>query len=143
MAGNQSPFVDDGYLSIGSASQGKKKLTGVKSWKVNDEMSREAVLEVGSKRAVGSMVKKGSQSISIEYKPRSRPDVDWNAMNNSGELFTFNCLYLAGPKKGERWQYTCQVQKFEQAGGDESGDYSASVELLVIGEGVRLSAGQA
>lgn len=140
---NQSPFVDDGTLLIGSSSQGKKKLTGVKSWKPSDEMTREPVLEVGSKRAVGSMVKKGAQSISIEYKPRSRPDVDWATLLNSGETFTISAQYQAGPKKGERWQWSCQVQKFDPPGGDDGGDYSASVELLVIGEGKRMRAGQA
>ena len=140
---NQSPFVDDASVLIGSVSQGKKKLTGLKSWKVSDEMTREGVLEVGSKRAVGSMVKKGAQTISLEYKPRARPDVDWNFLHNSGELFTISAQYTAGPKRGERWQWNCQVQKNDQPGGDDGGDYSGSVELLVIGEGKRMTAGQA
>lgn len=140
---NQAPFVDDGGLLIDSPSQGSKKLTGVESFKVNDGQEREPVMEIGSKRPVGTTRKKGAITIDIEYKPRTVPDVDYDAMNESGEYFDFTCTHQGGAKRGERWQYKCQVAKWEPGGGDAEGKYSASVQYMVIGKGIRLSRGQA
>lgn len=139
---NETAFIDKASILIGSADQGKKLITGVQNFKITDESTLEPVLDVTSRRPIGETEKKGAIMIAIEFKPRVVPDFDFERAKRTRERFTIVFAYGGGPKKGERWQYSGKVSKYDAPGVDNQGSASASADILVLGEGKRLSAGQ-
>jgi hypothetical protein len=118
---------------------GNRLLKRTQSFKPADAATREAVMAVGSQRPVGSMRKPGAQTITLEEKPDTVEEVPWETLQASGALCKLIIQYKGGSLRGPRWQYSVQVASVNQPEGDEGGSYSRTIELLVIGEGKRLS----
>ena len=131
-------LVDSADLTIGSTF-GNKLLERYVSFEINDAATREPFTPVGKQRPVGSTRKPGEQTIDIELMPDTTEEVPWHILQASGEIITCTVQYRGGAQKGQRWQYRCQVSERKPPAGDNEGKYTASVKLLVIGEGKKLS----
>ena len=133
-------IYDSADLIVGSTTGGNVTLKRVKNFKPSDELTREPFIPVGSTRPVGSTVKPGAQMIDLENVPDTIEEVDWNGLKASGEVFTFTIQYKAGSVRGRRVQYSVQVAEVTPSPeGDQNGEYTETIKLLVIGKGRELN----
>lgn len=129
-----SLLIDKADIIIGS-SYGNVTSRRIKNYKVGDEKTREPFIPVGSDRPVGTTSKPGAQTIDLEVMPEQNPEVPYRKLHASGEVFTITIQERAGAQLGQRIQYQVQVSEVTGPDGDNAGEYTQSVKLIVIGEG--------
>ncbi|MDQ3153630.1 MAG: hypothetical protein M3R63_18590 [Actinomycetota bacterium] len=132
-------MIYDSADLIAGYTGGNVTLKRIKSFKPSDELTREPAIFVGSSRPVGSTVKPGAQMIDLENVPDTIEEMPWNDLKASGEQFTFTIQYKAGSTRGRRVQYSVQVAEVTPSPeGDQNGEYTENIKLLVIGKGREL-----
>lgn len=115
--------------SINSASQGNVRLRRVKTYKIADGRSKEAVNAVGEDDPVGTTKKPGPRTITFDvYEEQGTTECDWRALAESGEFFSLTKQLI----NGQRWQYSnCQVSKVDND-GDAEGSHMLNVDILAL-----------
>lgn len=126
-AGNN--VVSKARWSITSASQGAKRLRRVKSGKVGNNASREEVNGMGEDAPNGTRRKVGGRPITLEiFEEEGVPEVDWDALEDSGEFFSLTRSLV----NGKRFQYPeCQVSKVE-TDDDNEGSHMKTIEVIAF-----------
>lgn len=118
--------------SINSASQGNKRIRRMKDWDVGNDASVEAQNEVGSREPTAFVEKPGPRTITFNIRETkgSRPEIDWDALESSREVFSLTRQFVGGRRT--QWP-ECMVSKVSSSGDDESSNMY-SVEILALSQ---------
>lgn len=113
--------------SIDSASQGNKRLIDVKSGSPSSDRDAEVAFNTES-QPVGHKIKPGAGKIEFEaYIRAGRPEVDWYALETSGEQFLITQYPVGASYK---LQYSGCIVANVTADSNDAGDHMAKVTLV-------------
>lgn len=118
--------------TIDSLSQGNVRLRRVKTSKMVDGSSTEAMNAVGENDPVGYKDKPGPKTITLDvYTEQAlEPEVDWQFLKDTKEFFSMTKQIV----NGQRFQYpVCRVSKVDKDDDDE-GSHMMSVEIVALSE---------
>lgn len=119
--------ADRARFFISSSTARNKKLFKVKTAKETDARDAEHVHDTGHDEPVGVTRKPGGGGLELSvYEEMGTPEVDWLALQESGEFFTF----VREVVRGRRIQYlNCTVATVE-ADDDDSGSHMMNVKII-------------
>lgn len=124
-----SNFVSIVPWFINSASQGNRQCRGLQDAGVEDGSSVETVNEIGAEFPTGHIVKPGAQTINLTEKVvEGEPEVDWNELRDSRELFSMTRQY----RNGQRVQFLdCRVSTVNES-GDAEGENTREITIMSL-----------
>lgn len=134
MAGNDpNDIVNQArwFINASSRAGGNVRLRRLTSAEVADESAVETVPEMGEERPVGFSDTPGGMTISFEFRETKgvKPDVDWDYLKSSKEIFSLTRQHVGGRRK----QFpSCRVSKVDDSGNAE-GEHTYSVEVVTLG----------
>lgn len=117
-------------LRISSVTQGNKKLKRVESSDFDSDAKREPVTVQGEDKAVGSTFSPGAYTFTFNvYVEKGTPEVDYDALFESGELFTIEREIVGG----QTFQYLdVQVASPPAPSGDNAGKHMMKVAFFAL-----------
>lgn len=119
--------ADRSRFYISSSTARNKKLYKVKTAKETDARDAEHAHDTGHDEPVGVITKPGGGELELSvYEETGTPEVDWLALQEAGEFFTF----VREVVRGRRIQYlNCRVANVA-SDDDDGGSHMISVKLI-------------
>lgn len=124
-----SEFVSVAPWFINSESQGNRPCRGLQDAGVEDGSSVEPVNEIGSEYPTGTTTKPGAMTLNLTEKVmEGEPEVDWNELRDSREVFSMTRQY----RNGQRVQFlNCKVSTVNES-GDAEGENTREITIISL-----------
>jgi hypothetical protein len=125
---------DDAELLLNSPSHKNLLLADVSEMSDPETDAEVQVVVTVGHGPSGFKEKKGGWKFTITETPSvPKPQVDWQAMADAKELFSYTIQYTGGGKEGERIQFfPCRVSKVTPAGVNKDGESMRKIEIVAL-----------